>query len=140
MGGIAGQNHAGNATDGKGIINCIHYGDYYHYITNNANRSVGGIVGYNTGAVRGCNNYGMFYFGNRDTGRGKPEYDYRCMPKHKDVHPHIGGIIGHNNSAYYDGTGNKSSYGGFTYSTIVGYNQLKYFYANYDGRVGRNGA
>ena len=141
MGGIAGQNYAGTLTNGKGIINCNMYSDYYHYIEGNHNRSVGGIVGYNKGgAVAGCNNYGMFYFGNRDTGRGSAENDYRCIPKDKDLHPHIGGIIGHNDSAYFDNTGLKGGHGGFTYSTIVGYDQLKYFYANYDGRVGRNGA
>jgi hypothetical protein len=121
IGGVLGRN-AASAT----IENSKNYGNISLYY--NAVKSVGGIVGYNmsNGNVRNCNNYGYLSPENKIEGEVR-----------------MGAIIGHN-AGNFDGVGSKGSwYAVYTQSNGTplfhwgSYDNGRYLFANYDGRVGK---
>ncbi len=109
VGGIAGQ----LLTNGT-IKNCTNYGELT-YIYNMANRSIGGIVGYQqSGSVIGCVNHGTYSFGGVQDGDKKTDKD--IMEINKKLHPRMAQIVGlcnggvtSNNS--WDGTFNSGTLG-----------------------------
>jgi|GEM_PF-3944252 len=125
MGGIVGQNDTLCS-----VTYCINNGRITYWLGSSL-RSIGGIIGYNRSSAAITNN---------------TNYGYVNITSAITQEVRMGYIIGHNETSSFDTSNvNYGGCSGYTYTYNNGflgigkYNNSVYMFANYDGRVGRQG-